>query len=1052
MLYKKNNEAALSDSLFKNPTAEYRGTPFWAWNDNLDKNELLWQIDRLNEMGFGGFHMHTRAGMATPYLSDEFMELISACVHHAKDKKMLAWLYDEDRWPSGAAGGFVTKNKNYRQKHLILSPEYNDDVFANKRFSNYVGRTDSEIPSPIVNDETGYKDGLTYLLTAFDVVKDENGRLVNYQIIDPSADVKGEKWYAYVTVDRDSGWYNGQAYFDVFNKDAVAEFLKVTHDTYYKSIGTEFDKTVPAVFTDEPQFSEINRAAFGTDVKPLSAAWSTEFPVSFRLAYGYDLVEKLPEIFWDLQDGKPSLARYHYHDHTAALFAECFTKQYGDWCREHGISMTGHFMEEPTLQSQTNRIGEAMRHYCYMGLPGVDMLCDAVELTTAKQTASCVHQYGKEGMTSELYGVTGWDFDFRGHKFQGDWQAALGVTVRVPHLSWYSMKGSAKRDYPASIHYQSGWYNQYGYIENHFARVNTALTRGKPCIKVGVIHPIESFWLHYGPNDSNSAYTNQLEKLFADLPRWLLEAQIDFDFISEATLPTLYGGCENGKITVGQMQYEAIILPTLETIRSTTLQALKAFETAGGRVILLGENPKYVDAQPSDAAADVCNAAVKVPLTANTIADALNEQRDVLLIRDNGVRSSDYIYQKRIDGKFEWLFICRVNKKAPAGTSTLPNAWAENMTLTYRGRKIPKLYDTLSGEIRDVSYRFNGENTLIPLSLYESDSVLLRFEDAPADSTATDAAESLQAPALTRSIDYKTAVAYTRTEPNVLVLDMPEWSENGKNYYPTEEMLRIDALLRKKYSYPDATGGDLQPWLLAGETIVNFPYLRFTFNSEISVACELAFEELTNVWLNGKKVTIQKNGYFTDKRIYKMPLGKLKKGKNVIIAQVPIGKRLSLENLFLLGNFDVRVNGATATVVPMSNTISFGSVVHQGLPFYGAGLSYQLPFECGLCDVKVHAPWYKGALISAELDGKPVGNVVFAPYDLIIRDVPAGKHTLSLTLHITRVNTFGGLHNTACPRWIGPNTWFSKADAWSYEYQLKDNGILKSPILEIYDK
>lgn len=67
------------------------------------------------------------------------------------------------------------------------------------------------------------------------------------------------------------------------------------------------------------------------------------------------------------------------------------------------------------------------------------MLYDSRELNTAKQAQSAVHQYGREGMLSELYGVTGWEFDFRGHKLAGDWQAALGVTVRVHHLTWTSM-------------------------------------------------------------------------------------------------------------------------------------------------------------------------------------------------------------------------------------------------------------------------------------------------------------------------------------------------------------------------------------------------------------------------------------------------------------------------------------------------------------------------------------------------------------------------------------------------------------------------------------
>lgn len=38
MLYKKRDEEILKDELFKNPTKEYRGAPFWAWNTNLKKN------------------------------------------------------------------------------------------------------------------------------------------------------------------------------------------------------------------------------------------------------------------------------------------------------------------------------------------------------------------------------------------------------------------------------------------------------------------------------------------------------------------------------------------------------------------------------------------------------------------------------------------------------------------------------------------------------------------------------------------------------------------------------------------------------------------------------------------------------------------------------------------------------------------------------------------------------------------------------------------------------------------------------------------------------
>ena len=121
MLYKKNGETVLSDELFRNPTSEYRGTPFWAWNCKLEKGLLERQIGYFKEMGFGGFHMHSRTGMGTPYLSDEFMEMVRFCVEQAKKNDMLAWLYDEDRFPSGSAGGILTKDPKYRSRHMLFT-------------------------------------------------------------------------------------------------------------------------------------------------------------------------------------------------------------------------------------------------------------------------------------------------------------------------------------------------------------------------------------------------------------------------------------------------------------------------------------------------------------------------------------------------------------------------------------------------------------------------------------------------------------------------------------------------------------------------------------------------------------------------------------------------------------------------------------------------------------------------------------------------------------------------------------------------------------------
>jgi hypothetical protein len=78
--------------LFQNPTSEYRGCPFWAWNGKLDTAQLLRQIDYFEAMGMGGFHMHVRTGLDTDYMSEEFLDIVRSCVDYAESKKMLACL------------------------------------------------------------------------------------------------------------------------------------------------------------------------------------------------------------------------------------------------------------------------------------------------------------------------------------------------------------------------------------------------------------------------------------------------------------------------------------------------------------------------------------------------------------------------------------------------------------------------------------------------------------------------------------------------------------------------------------------------------------------------------------------------------------------------------------------------------------------------------------------------------------------------------------------------------------------------------------------------
>ncbi len=1065
MLYKKNTQSQIDDELFRNPTSEYRGAPFWAWNDKLEPDELIRQIGVLKEMGFGGFHMHTRSGMTTPYLSKEFLSLIKLCTDKAKKEKMLAWLYDEDRWPSGAAGGIVTKDPAFREKKILFT--VNRDQEADSRRSAYYFDDISFSTDSLIAEKAWVDEGRKYLLASFTVKLNKDGTLNSYSFSKPEM----ADWFAYVDTDRPSGWFNGQTYVDTMSEKAISKFIDVTYGSYAGTIGDELGKTVPAIFTDEPQFVRKSVLPFANSRSDVVLPWTTDFPNTFFDDFGFDIVMRLPELIWDLPDGRPSRARYLYHEHACQRFTDAFAKQCGTWCENHGFYLTGHMMEEHSLHSQTSAIGEAMRAYRYFGLPGVDVLCDNYEPTTVKQCASAVHQWGKEGMTSELYGVTGWAFDFRGHKYQGDWQAAMGVTVRVPHLSWYSMRGSAKRDYPASINYQSSWYRDYSYIEDHYARLNTALTRGRPDIRVAVVHPVESYWLMFGPAENTSATRKTLDSCFTEIINILLENSIDFDFISESQLPLLEKESADATLFVGNMRYEAVIIPDTVTIRKTTADSLIRFSDRGGNLISTGRFPRFIDAEEDSYGLlkKLKERCVFVPFTSSEIVGVLERHRNARIIYDSGYPCNSLFVSKRNDSDCDWFFITHVSRMSKYDH--------EKTIIELHGIYRLTEYDTLTGNITpksEVEYDLENRITKVKWECNQSDSLLLRAFPIDCDvffkniksskkhkadrflgnkQYATEEQEDsvgIVNHAETITYEYLDCVPFTTDEPNVVVLDMPEWSLDGEHYEERLEMLRIDEKLRGKFGYPAADGHDVQPWCIEEEKIDVFPYLRFTVESEIESECLLAYEGAEKVILNGKDVPVEEIGWFTDRAIKTMRLSMLKAGINTLIIRAPFGKRVSLENYFLLGRFGVKVAGAKYKIQQIDDKICFGDITRQGLPFYGGKLTYHCPISLlSAGDVSVHIKRYSGAVIEVSIDGKEQGIIAFEPCTLKLENISAGNHIIGLTICLTRVNCFTALHNSSGHRWIGPSYWYRRDDGWSNEYILYENGILCSPVFTI---
>ena len=1043
MLYKKNAEAKLSGELFKNPSSEYRGAPFWAWNCKLEGPELLRQIDIFKEMGLGGFHMHSRTGLGTPYMGDEFLSLVELCNKKAKENEMLCFLYDEDRWPSGAAGGLVTRDHKYRERFLCFCPYGHDfDAVEYPPGSRYVPRGERKLMGR-------YR------------VQLKDGFLDKYEILPldkPPSDTTGV-WEAYLDYVEDSPWFNDEGYLDTLSKEAVDRFIEETHEPYRKRLGADFGGSVPAIFTDEPQFWAKDNFTRSDTAQVVTVPFADDFEDSYKKVYGESFLDYLPELFWEFKSGF-SKARYRYHDHVCERFTVAFIDNVGEWCEKNGIMLTGHMMSEESLYFQTRLVGEAMRGYRYMQLPGIDMLCDRREYTTAKQCQSATRQYGREGVLSEIYGVTGWDFDFRGHKLQGDWQAALGVTLRVHHLTWVTMEGEAKRDYPACIGYQSPWYTEYSYVEDHFARLNTALTRGKPVVRVALVHPVEGFWLRFGPNDKTSQARSEMEKEFADVIEWLLFGQIDFDFIAESLLPDLYNKTADGKFAIGEMAYNAVVVPNCLSLRNSTLNALNDFQTAGGKVIFAGEPASVVEGVLSDAAVALSRKCLNVPFAKTHILDVLEDYRDITVSGSDGGRAEHFLYQLRQDNDCHWLFLCNGTKP---DNEDLPKQ--EKYTISIKGLYAPLLYNTLDGSVTEIRPRHQEGNTIIETTMHMHDSLLLKLLPAEALADVSEAkgtigpdrdpGDDIDIPISSSGFcEIEDPYAFELSEPNVLVLDMAEYAFNGGEWQAKEEILRIDNIFRERLGYPLRMQSLAQPWTLGEQPESgNVLNLRFKVFSEIAMdEVELALEnrEGTEVIWNGQLLEGKTEGYYVDRSIKKLSLPSLKAGDNELILNIKFEKRTNVENCFLLGKFGLKLAGANAYITEYPKKLSFGDLTKQGLPFYGGNLTYKCRVYSKGGVTQLEASYFRTPVLKVKLAGKDVGYIAYAPYTISLGNLPEGWHDIEICSYGNRVNTFGALHN--CDekiRWMGPNAWRTVDYDWSYEYVIMPTGILKAPRIRI---
>jgi len=994
---------------------DLRPLTFWSWNDRLEPEEIRRQVREMAKGGLGGHFMHARLGLATPYLGPDWMAAVHSAVEEGRHTGVAPWLYDEDCWPSGVCSGRVTAGREpFRDKHLVFEEiEHSRWEPQERTVAVYVAKRLA----------AGYAD--------FRRVDDPH--LVCH--LKPEAD-EAVLHFVYRTGD----------YVDVLCRDATEEFLKRTHEVYRESVGREFGRLIPGIFTDEPCYGWSGHRV----------PWSLELGRFFQRSCGYDLAGHLPELFFPVGDWRK--VRFDFYESLTRLFLLAWTLPVYQWCDRNRLALTGHMMAEDTLRSQVEHIGAAMPHYEYMHIPGIDHLGRRLgSPVLVKQVSSVAAQLGRRRVLSEMFGCAGWNASFDDLRWIAEWQFVLGVNLVCQHLSLFTLRGCRKRDYPPSLHYHQPWWPHYCLFNDYVARLLAVLTQGEAVADVLVVHPSASAWAEFSPLDSRAV--DDLDKRLLALVNTVLATHADFHFGDELILER-HASVAKGELRVGRGRYRLVIVPDATNLRRSTVQLLARFKRCGGRILFAGRVPQFVDGDASDEVVRLAKRCLRAEPGKGRGRAALRRALDPKLevLAAGGKDAASILAQWRRVGKDHVFFFVNVDPKRTVKA---------RVRLPVGGT--PIRLDPETGAWWQAKGRRQGRRTTVLHTFEPRQSLLLvvpggkKKPKAPAEPAPSRRGRALGG-----------AWRLWRRDPNVLVLDKAAWrTDEGEYSEPTYLMDIEHDLVRRGVDEPIM--------------------LRFEFQCAIRDLKGRRFElvleqpERHEMWFGGMRAPLNDAGPWWDsafRRVDVTPF--IRRGTNVIelrrswaihpqtrSALVGQGSgwekhtaypQVELEAVYLVGDFGVRFTGGTrrsargsrwfrgrAKMVEEPASAAGTDLGRVGYPFFAGRMTLEREILVKKPSPRavLRLPAFAAITASVAVNGQEAGTVWKPPYTVPVGGllVP-GRNHVAVTLTTSLRNVLGPLHHADGELYgVGPGSflgtkgWYGRFAGPGTEYRADYNVV-----------
>ena len=1041
---------------FKDPPASHRTAPLWVWNDALTHDIIREQLTELKSHGFGGAFIHPRPGLVTEYLSTDWFAQWAYALTLAKELGLKLYIYDENSYPSGFGGGHVSSRlpdcrcggAAYRiitsEQCANLKPEALPWLVSDDTLKAYTCRTD---------------DGITTLLADISMVP-------------------GSQWERYQTdimvVSYQKGqstpWLAGFSYVDILRPEVTRCFLDTIYEAYHERFGDDFGTVIPAIFTDEPSIagSRIYAMHAGGDL-PFSHWLAYEF----QNRHGYSLLDHLPAILTDVRGDfflhSPAKVRYDYYCTLRELWTKNFIQPVAQWCREHNIALTGHFMEHLWPHAAGGCVSPSvMENYEYQQWPGIDLLlCQVLRekpsdllLVSLLEVKSIANQLGKERVLCEAFGAGGWDSTLMDYKRMADWLMVHGVNFICEHLTFCTITGARKMDHPQSFDWRQPWWDEYTLLNDYLARVCWMLSQGSTRQRILVIHPTTTGYLVARENERgnlmrNDPPTHPDMRSYLDLLQHLTDLQWDFDLGDEGVI-TRHGTVKGPHLSVGRQTYDLVIMSgDMKNITSPVLSLLQDYLNRGGRIVCHGEPGNYLDGEENPAALDslIAHRNVSVVEHFTDIQEFIESSLDSRITCSRPFpRGVAHMRREMADGSLLYFI---VNHSMAPFTAD----WAFN------GKGVRRM-DAWTGAVNTVHGRTKEDGRIeIPISLNRNDALLLLVDQDDLRDAVPSAREENHT---AQTVDLH-PVSIEPEDDNMLPLDYCDLHIDGK-WYNQISALSACALAFKSRGFlqnPWDSSVQYRDSLLRRD---NYPpgsgfTVNYHFRTEVSFQtdrCRAVVEKahLYDIAINGHPITPLKDDTCLDHHngvLDLLPF--LRSGDNTLTLTTDrFSIFMEVAPAFLRGNFRVTDQDGRWVITAGRAPFTLGPWDRQGYPFYAGAFLYRYRYtlpagrsaDGAAGCLQVPTPEFSGTACSLRL-GEITKGLFLSASGITIPEESMPQQDGELTFRVcgSLKNLLGPHHDPRRPRAMAwPHMWRATPplnQPQAGDYDLIAYGLLRDP-------